>query len=58
MQKIEVIGLRELLRASVTLSAKAFQDMTASMAANGSRPGCPASISALADASVAGAPWR
>ncbi|WP_416376963.1 hypothetical protein [Klebsiella pneumoniae] len=45
MQEIEVIGLRELLRL-VTLSAKESQDMTASMAANASRPDCLASISA------------
>ncbi len=45
MQEIEVIGLRELLRLGDALG-KGIQDMTASMAANASRPDCLASISA------------
>ncbi|XBQ29683.1 hypothetical protein ABG092_01105 (plasmid) [Klebsiella pneumoniae subsp. pneumoniae] len=45
MQEIEVIGLRELLRLGDALG-KGIQDMTASMAANASRPDRLASISA------------
>ena len=47
-----VLGLGDRC-ASVTLSAKTSQDMTASMAANGSRPACLASISTSASARTA-----
>lgn len=45
MQEIEVLGLREPLRFGDALG-ESIPDMTASMAANGSRPACLASISA------------
>uniref|UniRef100_UPI003B671D1E hypothetical protein n=1 Tax=Enterobacter cloacae complex sp. TaxID=2027919 RepID=UPI003B671D1E len=45
VQEIEVLGLRKLLRFGDALG-EGIQDMTASMAANGSRPACLASISA------------